>query len=466
MKKKKKKKDNKKERKKIIDNYKNNILKHGNNIWIPHLDKYSYENTNSWFDIRKYEDNKLHDINIDIISHDKNMKKKKSKKENKKKTKLRNCIKLDLRLNNEQKKIFNDWFNAYTIMYNTTLRYIKYCYSNNQNVSLSFYNMRSILKDKRDEIILDSQNKNINDKDTTVKVHILDQAIKLATSNYKSAWTNKRQGNIRHFRIRYWKFFRVNRILDVEQQYFKQGTICPKIFGQINAFYDGSEYSLDNMKNDCRLRYDSSLDEYNLFVPRNIEGTQNNNQYNSISLDPGLRTFMTGLSDKEVVDIGKDANSTIKSYLERLDNTSKIENDEKQDKKKKLYRRKIKNYVDDLHWKTTNYLTKKYKNILIGDMSVKGITNNDRSNLNKMNKRIAYSLSFYKFRQRLDYKCNINKIGYKVIDEKFTSKMCSKCGWLNNKLGGNKVFDCQKCDLKIDRDINGCRGIYIKYFSQ
>ncbi len=95
-------------------------------------------------------------------------------------------------------------------------------------------------------------------------------------------------------------------------------------------------------------------------------------------------------------------------------------------------------------------------------MSVKGIVNNKTSNINKMVKRLAYKMKFYTYRQRLEYKCKSKAVGLKVIDEKYTSKVCSNCGWYNKKLGGNKIYKCPSCKKKIDRDVNGCRGIFIK----
>jgi putative transposase len=41
-----------------------------------------------------------------------------------------------------------------------------------------------------------------------------------------------------------------------------------------------------------------------------------------------------------------------------------------------------------------------------------------------------------------------------------TSKNCSRCGWTNNDLKGAKVFDCTKCGVRIDRQLNACIGIY------
>lgn len=49
-----------------------------------------------------------------------------------------------------------------------------------------------------------------------------------------------------------------------------------------------------------------------------------------------------------------------------------------------------------------------------------------------------------------------------VTHEGYTSRLCSKCGWDNKKLGGAHVFDCKQCKLSIGRDVNGARNILIK----
>jgi putative transposase len=59
------------------------------------------------------------------------------------------------------------------------------------------------------------------------------------------------------------------------------------------------------------------------------------------------------------------------------------------------------------------------------------------------------------------YKCNLQRIGYAEIDEAYTSKTCSNCGFMNDNLGASKIFKCNICELKIDRDCNGARNIMI-----
>ena len=79
-----------------------------------------------------------------------------------------------------------------------------------------------------------------------------------------------------------------------------------------------------------------------------------------------------------------------------------------------------------------------------------------------MTKRKALSLRFSDFREKLKWKCEIKGIKYLCIKEYYTSKVCSKCGIINEKLGGNKIFNCPICKIKQDRDINGARNIFIK----
>lgn len=72
----------------------------------------------------------------------------------------------------------------------------------------------------------------------------------------------------------------------------------------------------------------------------------------------------------------------------------------------------------------------------------------------------------YIFKQRLIYKCTQYKIGYKEVNEAYTSKFCSNCANYNKYLGSNKIYDQElsynfgqrcKCFKKYFND-------YIKYF--
>ena len=117
--------------------------------------------------------------------------------------------------------------------------------------------------------------------------------------------------------------------------------------------------------------------------------------------------------------------------------------------------------MEALHWKSINYLVKNFETILIGDFNVKSVVSKN-GNLDANTKRIALHLQFYKFKEKLKYKCDVNKKNLGIINEWFTSKMCSLCGNIDEKLGGKKIYKCEKCKSILNRDINGARNIFIK----
>ena len=97
-------------------------------------------------------------------------------------------------------------------------------------------------------------------------------------------------------------------------------------------------------------------------------------------------------------------------------------------------------------------------------MSAKDIVNRNNSVLNKFQKIACLRTKYFLFKTRLEFKCKLNNVYFKYIDESYTSKTCSICSNYNKDLGGSKIYCCTKCNNTIDRDINGARNIYIKSF--
>jgi putative transposase len=52
------------------------------------------------------------------------------------------------------------------------------------------------------------------------------------------------------------------------------------------------------------------------------------------------------------------------------------------------------------------------------------------------------------------------------VNESYTSKTCSKCGYQNETLRNNNVFNCNDCKLKIGRDSNAAKNIMLRYFTK
>jgi IS605 OrfB family transposase len=415
------------------------IIENKNNIWCPTQDtecKKIY--VNSWFSIKEsqifsvpHKDTVHNLIEKEIVEF-----------------KAQEII---LELTEEQKKIIDKWLYLYMEMYNITLKYIKNTI-NTDSKCLNFINTRKKLLNEKRNLI----------KNSNIKVHDIDYAIKLACTNYKSALTNLRNGNIKKFRIRYWSPNKIVKVMDMEKDNFKKNTIRGNILGDVRGYYNGKKFNFNKIKSDCRLQKNG--DKYFLFVPTEIDKIDKNEYQNkNISIDLGVRTFATCITENKVVKIGEKCQNKISDYINRKDSILDNENIDKEIKKKNelMINRKINNLVDEMHWKSINYLIKNYETILIGDLNVKSIVKRG-GNLSNMTKRTALSLKFYDFKQKLIYKCNANNTNLGIINEWFTSKMCSLCGNIDENLGGNKIYNCKKCKSCLDRDINGARNIYIK----
>ena len=451
-------------------NFNTKIIKHNNDLPIYFYNNNTDINTDSWFDI-KTNNTIIEKPNIKVNN--------KFKKEE-----IIECQKVKMLLNSEQKEIINKWFYSYTCMYNETLKYIKNNYkltknditrsilveelnklkSENKESFDNYYYLRSQLKDIKNKIQLLSQIDHIN-KNTKIRIHNLDFAIHQLCSNIKSAKSNLLKGNIKRFRLKYWRHNRCSKTLEIEKTCINDGNICFNILGKIKYLYNGKDYILNNIKSDVKINYNSITDEYTLLIPIKSETIIiPNKKSNLISLDPGLRTFMTGISENKSVTIGSNVNYTIGNDIKRI---NKIKDNEKIPNKIKkkneiLINRKIRNKIDDLHWKSINYLVKNYNTILIGDMSAQRIVNKNKSYLSNIQKVACLRTKYYQFNQRLQNKCKKYNVNYKLVDESFTSKTCSCCAKYDDELGSSKVYNCKFCLSSIDRDINGARNIYIK----
>jgi putative transposase len=449
-------------------NFYKNILINSHKLPTQINDNFNNIKTDSWFDIQKYtsltKHNQIKHLNTDV--------------------KLQNfekCIKIKMLLNNNQKLILESWFKAHTDMYNEGVKFIRYNFdickndisfddliknfkTNIKHNFYDYYYIRKQLLDKKKEIINNSQVKSIN-TNTKIYTHILDYAIHQLCSNIKSAKSNLLNGNIKRFRIKYWSHKRPSKTIDIEKQYIKNDQICPHILGYIKYYYNGKNIDLKNINRGVKINYNRITDEYFLLVPEKIETHIINDQKeNMISLDPGLRTFMTGVTETGMVKIGNNVNKIICEKIRELNKIKNNENITEKIKRKNeiMINRKICNRIDDLQWKSINYLVKNYKTIYLGNMSAKNIVKNDTSILNNEQKVACLRTKYYSFNTRLEYKCKQKGVTLKVIDESYTSKICSNCCYNNNDLGGSKTYNCYLCNMNIDRDLNGARNIYFK----
>ena len=129
----------------------------------------------------------------------------------------------------------------------------------------------------------------------------------------------------------------------------------------------------------------------------------------------------------------------------------KTKNIEKLEETTKLIHRKLANIRNNyLHQVTTSIVKTKPYRIVIEDLNVSGMMKN---------KHLSDSVRkqcFYKFRQYMTYKTELNGIELIVADRFYpSSKTCSICGSIKHDLKlKDRIYKCPHCRAIIDRDYN------------
>ena len=446
------------------------ILLNTGQLWFPNKQKRQKntffngnqnENTShSWFDITEYgapNTNKEYDANIKVPIIDTLVK----------------CEKIKMYPNKLQKRLLLNWMSTYLKMYNATLKLFKDCRFNKRKISLNWKKVRTAYMKDIKKRILDASDLKIligynkmkpKYLNTTVNGHILDFAIQDACAKYKSCLTNLKKGNIKFFRLRYLKQSKNTIVMKIEKNFIdpKRNTFCSSVFK--DSFKFQNNFQLMDVECDFTIHYNRKTDEFYLLNPIKIDQIKKHNIRESAGVDPGIRTFLTVYSNTKCVKIGNNIIATILKYLKKIDKLNSSECMKKDKVKNKLitkYYKKISNLVDDLHWKSINYLTSNFGNVLIGNMSTKSIISNDsKIQLDDNIKRVAQHMSLHKFRTRLAFKCLQKGIGYLDVDEAYTTMTCTKCGYKND-VKNKKQIRCKLCKLNIDRDFAGGRNILI-----
>jgi putative transposase len=232
-----------------------------------------------------------------------------------------------------------------------------------------------------------------------------------------------------------------------------------------------SQRTLINLfKSNSILQFNKNSNKYFLISPFDYEMEYTSKRETNCGIDLGIRTMATVYSPNRILEIGTNLLPIIDKYNKKMD---KIKSDKdlyilsvsKYNKLVYKYGSRMRNRVDDLHKKVSEYLTTNFENIHLGKISTSSIISNKRSNLYGINKRRLNVLSFYKFTETIKkmgkkYNCDI-----KEIDEYMTSKMCHHCKNIHKDLGSKKIYKCEKCKIEIDRDINSGINMYIKGFS-
>ena len=237
------------------------------------------------------------------------------------------------------------------------------------------------------------------------------------------------------------------------------GNIYPRRFGKILT-----KESLPHNPMDSRLLWECR--KWFVLIPSRQQTLRAEKQGSVCSIDPGVRTFLAYYSPEQVGKIGEGSFSRIASLARSADNLKSRLTKAKPKKKRRMKQAfnrlslRIRNLVKDLHYQSIKYLFEEFDCVIcpLSDFhfAVKKTSRKIRSRA----VRSLLTFSFASFVDRLCHKAAL--LGKRVIlvNEAYTSKTANWTGEVKDKLGSAKII--KSANLRVDRDLNGAFGIFLK----
>ena len=145
-----------------------------------------------------------------------------------------------------------------------------------------------------------------------------------------------------------------------------------------------------------------------------------------------------------------------KYLINKCNKHNKTKNIIKLEKRIKLIYRSLKNIrINHIRKFVSELVKKQPQYIAIEDLNVKGMMRNKH-----LAKDIS-NCSFYTIREHLIRKATERSIVVRLVDRFYpSSKTCSNCGSYKKDLKlSQRVYHCNNCQVKIDRDFNASRNI-------
>jgi putative transposase len=292
---------------------------------------------------------------------------------------------------------------------------------------------------------------------------------------YKSAYSNFKAGNIKKFNIKNLKPDRIRKNFVIEPVNFSKtkNGFCVKHFNTIKS---DKQLNSFNINHNVIVQFNTYTNKYYFLIPIDESIDKVMYRSNKCGIDIGVRTFLTVYSNNKCYEIGSGITKLIDKYNKKIDNIkSRNEKGElskkKANKTRKKYQSKMTNLINDLHKKSANLLFRNFDSINIGSLtlvsnlaslgkvSIKSMISKLKDNIKEITKRRLIGLKHYKFREYLLLNAPRHEVKVNLISEFMTSQTCHNC-LKSYKIENSKIYNCKKCGLKIDRDINASINIY------
>ena len=283
------------------------------------------------------------------------------------------------------------------------------------------------------------------------------QSLQMSLRNLDNAYTNFFRGNgFPKFKNKYEKqSFQLPQGIKLSENNKK--IFIPKLKWtciDLHRDFKGEIKTVTISKSITNKYYISILIDTNIEKPIKKEITEST----SVGVDLGIKDFCITSDGKKFKnqDFFKSTQKQLRIEQRSLSRKKKESNHYKKQKMVlSLIHEHIRNQrIDYLH-KISKYLVDNYDTICIENLAIDNMVKN-----HKLARAIS-DMGWGEFKSMLDYKCEWYGKNISVIGRfEPSSKMCSKCGYINKDLMlKNREWICKNCGSIHDRDVNAAKNI-------
>lgn len=356
----------------------------------------------------------------------------------------------------KQRVVLRQWMGTRRFVYNRVLDKIK-----KGEEKINFYALR-------DKFVTRKNNPHIEEWQFDTPKDIRAGAIRDLIKNYNTCFSHLKSGLIHSFKMSFCSKKRDNPSIEVPKSALSvhKNRLCiyPKYIPDGIPIARRQKKEIDDIEFDSRLQLKN--DRWYLLMPFRKEKSMVGKREPVCSLDPGSRTFQTIYSPGSVIKIRANKD-IIKRLHVRLDHmqslrAKKVIRASHYKRRQRKIHQELNDRIDDLHHKTSHLLTMTYDHILLPPFESQNmVVKNKKRGIN----RGLLQLKHFRFKEKMIYKCKEKGVQLDICTEEYTTKTCGWCGRLK-EMGGAETYECMKCGLKIDRDVNAARNILLKRLSE
>lgn len=352
--------------------------------------------------------------------------------------------------NLQQKMKLRSWFGIYRWIYNQGLQILK----------SKKYESGSLLKQLRNQLVKDQNYQDDKQWVSDLPFDTRDYAIKELLQAFRTNIKSDHKFDMK------FKSKKYSQSMEIRARQYNVIRGKYKFLSEIHK-----TELIPELVHDIKIQMDTDGSFY-MIIPMDVVRNENQVPHRIISIDPGIRTLITGYTPDGYVyqigynDIGK--LSRLLHQKNKLQGRVKKHGRKNKNRIRHAFKRaskRIKNLVEECHKKITAWLYQNFDCIIIPKLETNSFCHKNMSRVVKNKIKVWRHCSLI---ERLKNKNREYPMTHLIIPtEEYTSKTCSHCGFIHQHLGRNRVYQCLNPDCRsiFDRDVNGSFNILLKYLT-